>query len=120
MSAEEIASAFVGQFYQVFDSNADGLAGLYQPTSMLTFEGQQFLGSAAIVEKLKQLGSVRHNPQTIDVQPSVVPNSIVVVVTGHVQVENGNPLMYCEFFHLVATAQNSFYVHNDIFRLNYS
>ena len=29
MSAEEVAKAFVGHFYQAFDSNAQGLAGLY-------------------------------------------------------------------------------------------
>jgi hypothetical protein len=29
MSAEEVAKAFVQHFYQTFDTNVDGLAGLY-------------------------------------------------------------------------------------------
>ena len=29
MSGEEVAKAFVQHFYQTFDNNADGLAGLY-------------------------------------------------------------------------------------------
>jgi hypothetical protein len=29
MSGEEVAKAFVGHFYQAFDSNADQLAGLF-------------------------------------------------------------------------------------------
>lgn len=29
MSAEDVAKAFVQHFYQTFDSNVDGLAGLY-------------------------------------------------------------------------------------------
>jgi hypothetical protein len=29
MSAEEVAKAFVQHYYQAFDTNVDGLAGLY-------------------------------------------------------------------------------------------
>jgi len=58
MSAEDIAKAFVQHFYQAFDSNVDSLAGLFQPSSMLTFEGNQVLGSPAIIQKLKSVGPV--------------------------------------------------------------
>jgi len=56
MSAEEVAKAFVQHFYNAFDTNVDSLSGLYQPSSMLTFEGNQVLGSEAIIGKLKVCG----------------------------------------------------------------
>ena len=51
MSSEEIASAFVSHFYTTLDNNAPALAGLYQPQSTMTFEGQKFDGPEAIVGK---------------------------------------------------------------------
>jgi hypothetical protein len=31
-----------------------------------------------------------------------------------------NPIHYCQFFQLNATAPGAYYIHNDIFRLNYA
>jgi hypothetical protein len=51
MSMDEIASAFVRHFYSTLDTNAPALAGLYQPQSTMTFEGQKYDGPEAIVAK---------------------------------------------------------------------
>mmetsp|Transcript_104407 Transcript_104407/g.239106 ORF Transcript_104407/g.239106 Transcript_104407/m.239106 type:complete len:122 (-) Transcript_104407:224-589(-) len=119
MSAEEIANAFVHHYYTAFDGGPDALAGLYQAQSMLTFEGQQFQGSAAIIEKLKAVGQVAHNVGTIDIQPSTDSNAIIVFVAGSLRIGGDNPLHFSQMFQLVATAPGQYYVHNDIFRLNY-
>mmetsp|Transcript_9137 Transcript_9137/g.26106 ORF Transcript_9137/g.26106 Transcript_9137/m.26106 type:complete len:124 (+) Transcript_9137:116-487(+) len=121
MSAEEVAKAFVGHFYQSFDSNVDALAGLFNPTSMMTFEGQQFQGPENIIGKLKGVGKVVHAVKSMDVQPGNTPSSLMIFVTGTVQIGEGNanPLHFCEFFCLVSTGPGQYYVHNDIFRLNY-
>ncbi|KAL3805180.1 hypothetical protein ACHAW5_005292 [Stephanodiscus triporus] len=135
MSAEEIATAFVQHFYQTFDNGVDSLGGLFvsnsypilrlidrcvhNEQSMLTFEGQQVGGSAAIIEKLRSVGSVAHSVKTTDVQPSSNPNAIIIFVTGAIKIGGDNPLHFCEFFHLVSTAPGQYYVHNDVFRLNY-
>ena len=120
MSAEEIATAFVQHFYQTFDSGVDGLTGLFNDQSMLTFEGQQVGGSAAaIIDKLRSVGAVTHSVKTTDVQPSSNPNAIIIFVTGAIKIGGDNPLHFCEFFHLVSTAPGQYYVHNDVFRLNY-
>lgn len=121
MSAEEIATAFVQHFYQTFDnSGVDALAGLFNDQSMLTFEGQQVGGSAAaIIDKLRSVGAVTHSVKTTDVQPSSNPNAIIIFVTGAIKIGGDNPLHFCEFFHLVSTAPGQYYVHNDVFRLNY-
>ena len=87
--------------------------------SMLTFEGSQFQGTQAILTKLSSIGRVQHTVKSMDVQPSADPNSLVVFITGSVQIDGGNPLHFCEFFQLVSNSPGSYYVHNDIFRLNY-
>lgn len=119
MSAEEVAKAFVQHFYQTFDNGVDGLAGLYSEQSMLTFEGQQVQGAQNIMAKIKGVGPVKHNIKTTDIQPSSNPNAIVIFVTGAIQIGGDNPLHFCEFFQLVSTAPGQYYVHNDVFRLNY-
>lgn len=91
-----------------------------QATSMLTFEGTQVQGSEAIVAKYKSVGPVKHTVKSMDVQPSNNPNAILIFVTGSVQIgAEGNPLHFCEMFQLVSTGPGAYYVHNDVFRLNY-
>ena len=127
---------------------------------MLTFEGQQLQGPAAIMEKLKSVGQVKHEVKSIDVQPSSTQSAIIIFVTGAVKVRlayrccmsidgsmkskcslrhlhfgqrfllhtfnimtskigGDNPLHFCEMFQLVSTGPGAYYVHNDVFRLNY-
>lgn len=96
MSAKEVATAFVQHYYTSMDSNPSALAGLYvstiielhycscqtpnvsisflsqQPTSMLSFEGQEIQGAEAILGKYGTMGALQHNiPEfTMDVQVS--------------------------------------------------
>jgi hypothetical protein len=53
---------------QAFQSGPSALAGLYNERSMLTFEGQPFQGSAAIVDKYSKVGSLAFDANTMDVQ----------------------------------------------------
>lgn len=52
MSFEQVGKQFVEHYYNTFDSNRVGLAGLYIEQSMMTYEGEQFLGVQQIMEKL--------------------------------------------------------------------
>ncbi|VEU41451.1 unnamed protein product [Pseudo-nitzschia multistriata] len=120
MSAEEVAKAFVGHYYQTFDSNVEGLRGLFNDKSMMTFEGNQLMGASPILEKLKSFGQTKHNAKTMDIQPAIDGASIVIFVTGSIEIGGpGNPLHFSEFFYLVSSGPGQYYVHNDIFRLNY-
>jgi len=89
---------------------------------MLTFEGTPIQGSAAILEKLTSLPfqKVEHKITTLDAQPSNPASpSLIVNVTGLLVVDGGeNPLQFSQVFHLIPE-NNSYYVLNDIFRLNY-
>lgn len=86
---------------------------------MLTFEGEQLQGPAPIVGKLGKIGRAAYQSKTIDIQPSVDPNSIIIFVTGSVTIDANNPLNFAETFQLCSSGPGQYYVHNCIFRLNY-
>jgi len=89
---------------------------------MLTFESSQLQGARDIVEKLVSLPfqKVQHRVSTLDAQPASPNGDILVLVTGELLIdEETNPQRYSQCFHLLPDG-NSYYVFNDIFRLNYS
>ncbi|PVU96809.1 hypothetical protein BB561_000909 [Smittium simulii] len=120
---EEVAKQFTEFYYNTFDSGRTNLAALYRNSSMLTFEGQQFLGAPQITEKLVSLPfqKVAHKVSTYDVQPSNTQgNSIMVLVTGQLLIdEESNPQQFSQTFQL-CNDNGNWYVQNDIFRLNYA
>mmetsp|Transcript_20213 Transcript_20213/g.56329 ORF Transcript_20213/g.56329 Transcript_20213/m.56329 type:complete len:126 (+) Transcript_20213:88-465(+) len=118
---EAVGSAFITYYYQLFESNRPALATLYQDASMLTFEGQKFMGTQAIMGKMSslQFGACKIHLSSKDFQPSV-SGGILVFVTGNIQLENEAALLkFSQVFHLMPFS-NSFVVTNDMFRLNYA
>jgi len=119
-----ISKEFTDFYYQTFSADRRKLHALYRPQSMLTFEGTQIQGAEAIVDKLVSLPfqKVQHKVTTLDAQPSstAVP-SLLVSVTGLLLVDDSeNPLNFSQVFQLLPSEDGqSFYVFNDIFRLNY-
>lgn len=87
MDPDAVAKAFVDHYYSTFDTNRAGLANLYQDTSMLTFEGQKFLGAQNITAKLTSLPfqQCQHHITTVDCQPSGPAGGMVVFVSGNLQ-----------------------------------
>ncbi|CAF9921742.1 MAG: Nuclear transport factor 2 [Gomphillus americanus] len=117
---EDVAKEFVGFYYNTFDSDRSQLTALYRDTSMLTFESSATQGAAAIGEKLANLSftNVKHVVTTLDAQPSV-NNGIVVLVTGQLQTEGEErPMNYTQVFQLLPEGE-TYYVHNDVFKLIY-
>ncbi|KAF9072872.1 nuclear transport factor 2 [Rhodocollybia butyracea] len=117
-----IAKQFTDFYYSTFDANRPNLSSLYREGSMLTWEGSPIQGGAAIIEKLVSLpfSKVVHKVETLDAQPSspTLP-SVIVSVTGLLLVDDStNPLQFSQTFHLIPDG-GSYYVQNDIFRLNY-
>ncbi|KAF8652734.1 hypothetical protein AX16_004232 [Volvariella volvacea WC 439] len=117
-----IAKQFTDFYYNTFDSNRAGLQSLYRSQSMLTWEGQPIQGDSSICEKLTSLpfSKVQHKVTTLDAQPSS-PSvaSMIVSVTGLLVVDDSpNPLQFSQVFQLLPDG-SSYYVLNDIFRLNY-
>ncbi|EIW60844.1 nuclear transport factor 2 [Trametes versicolor FP-101664 SS1] len=117
-----VAKQFTDFYFTTFDTNRGGLQSLYRDVSMLTWEGTPILGAAAISEKLVSLPfeKVQHKITTLDAQPSS-PGvaSMIVSVTGLLMVDDSpNPLQFSQVFQLIPDG-GSYYVYNDIFRLNY-
>ncbi|KAF7095489.1 hypothetical protein CFC21_097646 [Triticum aestivum] len=121
MDPDSVSKAFVQHYYHTFDSNRAALVGLYQDGSMLTFEGEKFGGPAAIAGKLGSLPfqQCQHKIDTVDCQPSGPQGGVLVFVSGTITTGPGeHPLKFSQMFHLLP-AGGSFYVQNDMFRLNY-
>ena len=90
---------FVTHYYTTIDSNREALAGLYSESSMLSFEGDQFLGTAPIMEKLGGMPQLSHSVTSQDYQPTV-NNGIIAFVTGQLSIDGGNAMNYTQVFHL--------------------
>ncbi|KAL8214710.1 hypothetical protein R6Q57_004159 [Mikania cordata] len=119
---ELVGRAFVEHYYHLFDTDRSSLASLYHQSSMLTFEGQKLQGVDDICSKINQLpfDTCQHLISTIDTQPASFSGSIVVFVSGSLRLTcEEHALRFSQMFHLIPTPQGSFYVQNDIFRLNY-
>ena len=77
----EIGKQFVTHFYSIFNQPKENLIQLFSDQSMLSFEGEQFLGQNSIYEKLSSFGKVDHNVTTLDCQPTT-NNGILAFVSG--------------------------------------
>ncbi|WVZ68556.1 hypothetical protein U9M48_017484 [Paspalum notatum var. saurae] len=120
---DAVARAFVEYYYRTFDADRAALAALYGRTSVLSFEGHAVAGAEEIARKLAQLPfqQCRHSVCTVDCQPSpAFPGSILVFVSGNLQLAGEeHQLRFSQMFQLVPSERGSFFVQNDIFRLNY-
>ena len=123
--------AFAQHYYQQFDSDRSQLGPLYNEThSMLNFEHStsrpgQFKGSQSIVEKLVSLPfqRVQHQVVPIDTQPT--PNGgVLVFVCGNLLIDSETqPQKFAQTFQLMPTdavglPAGSYFIFNDVFRLN--
>jgi len=117
----DVGKAFTDHFYQTFDTNRAGLATLYQDTSLLTFEKDQFMGMQPIMTKLTTLAftQVQHSVATCDCHP-YQDTGVLIMVVGELAVdgETTKPLKFLQSFVLMPAA-GSWFINHDIFRLNY-
>ncbi|KAG6541954.1 hypothetical protein Mapa_016679 [Marchantia paleacea] len=123
MDPDSVAKAFVEHYYATFDTSRVNLLGYYQDASMLTFEGEKIQGAQNITAKLNSLPfqQCKHNISTVDCQPSGPAGGMLVFVSGNLQLPGEEHLLkFSQMFHLIPTPTGSFYVFNDIFRLNYA
>lgn len=116
-----LAQQFTEFYYNQFDQDRSQLGNLYRNESMLTFETSQIQGVASIVEKLTSLPfqKVTHRITTLDAQPCSPQGDVLVMITGELLIDDEtNAQRFSQVFHLIPEGQ-SYYVFNDIFRLNY-
>ncbi|CAA7392149.1 unnamed protein product [Spirodela intermedia] len=133
---EAVAMAFVEHYYHLLDTSSPSLAGLYDSTSLLSFEGQPEFGAEAIARRLAAappFDRYRHRVSTVDCQPSPPTGGILVFVSGSLElpgeehrsaspiaINGGLSSLSLQMFQLVPTPQGGFVVQNDIFRRLYT
>merc|ERR1712050_764178 len=118
-----VAEQFTGYYYQLFATDRNQLTALYTDESCLTFEGDQKLGKAAIVEKLGRLSfsKVQHKITKIDSQPVLgIDNNKAVFcqVIGKLITDDDPEKGFVQSFLLRPTADGgSYFIANETFRL---
>jgi len=119
-----MGKAFVGFYYPAFSENRGAnsqLLNVYTDQSCLSFEGAQFQGKQAIMEKLASLPfkKVAHQVTTIDAQPIIGVddnNAVALMITGQLKADEDPPHSFHHTF-LLRPAGGAFVVSNEVFRL---
>ncbi|KAM9607881.1 nuclear transport factor 2 isoform 1-T1 [Trichechus inunguis] len=114
---EQIGSSFIQHYYQLFDNDRTQLGAIYIDASCLTWEGQQFQGKAAIVEKLSSLPfqKIQHSITAQDHQPT--PDSCIIsMVVGQLKADE-DPIMGFHQMFLLKNINDAWVCTNDMFRL---
>ncbi|XP_006901412.1 PREDICTED: nuclear transport factor 2-like [Elephantulus edwardii] len=115
---EQIGSSFIQHYYQLFDKDRVQPGAIYIDTSYLTWEGQQFQGKAAIVEKWSSLPfqKIPHSITSQDHQPT--PDSCILsMVVGQLKA-NEDPIMGFHQMFLLKNINDACVCTNDMFRLS--
>ncbi len=111
-TADNIGRQFLQAFFQ---QNAD-ISNFYGNDSILSFEGEVFIGRDDIMGKLKQL-QVSTIPTNYSVQPS--NNGILIFCSGNFQIageQNQMPFVRCIF---LVNGGGSYYIKNDIYKITF-
>ncbi|KAF3854407.1 hypothetical protein F7725_022462 [Dissostichus mawsoni] len=114
---EQIGSSFVQHYYQMFDSDRSQLGSIYIDASCLTWEGQQFQGKRAIVEKLTGLPftKIAHSITAQDHQPT--PDCCILsMVVGQLKADD-DPIMGFHQSFILKNINDAWVCTNDMFRL---
>ncbi|KAG8348394.1 Nuclear transport factor 2 (NTF2) domain [Trypanosoma vivax] len=118
MSFQEVGTGFVRQYYEFFSKNRAQLAGVYRPTSLMTWVGEQLQGGDNIMARFASLSfnEAIFKTEDIDCHPSL-SGGVLVVVNGEVLLKDErHPLKFNDVFHL-ASDGGQWYISNQIFRI---
>lgn len=114
---EHIGCSFVQHYYHLFDSDRTQLKAIYTDASCLTWEGQQYQGKDAIIEKISMLPfqKIQHSITSQDHQPTP-DNCIVSMVVGQLKADDDPVIGFHQMF-LLKNVQDVWVCTNDMFRL---
>ena len=121
MSFQETGQQFVAAYFNALTTDRSQLGNFYTAESMLTYEGEQFLGIDAIGGKIGGLPALTFDSQSavMDFQPSI-SNGIFVLVSGVLYIDGNReqPLNFTQTFMLAVGGTQGYFINNEIFRLN--
>lgn len=115
---EQIGNGFVQHYYHLFDTNRGDLGSLYNETSCLTWEGEQFQGKIAIVKKITSLPfhEIQHSITSADHQPTA-EGCVLSMVVGQLKADE-DPIMGFHQVFLLKRVNDAWICTNDLFRLS--
>ena len=113
-----VGQQFVNHYYSSFKDKA-ALAGLYTDQSLLTYEGEQFMGVEAIMGKLSGLPNIDFDATNAvtDFQPSV-NEGIFAMINCSMAIDGGQPLRFTQTFLLQKGGASGYFIQNEVFRLS--
>lgn len=120
MSFDEVGKGFAGSYYASFGTDRSQCAGIYRPSSLMTYGGEQIAGVDAIMEKFANLGfqTAHFIPSEIDCHPTNGGAGVLVVVNGEVKVdEEEHSLAYNDVFNLAVDEAGQWFVANQFSRI---
>ncbi|CCW71375.1 unnamed protein product [Phytomonas sp. Hart1] len=118
MSFQEVGAQFVQHYYSFFSNQRAQLAGIYRPTTLLTWQNEQLQGVEAITARFANLGFAEASFKTdsLNCQPSL-SGGVLVVVNGEVSLKDErHSLKFNDVFHL-AQDNGQWFVSNQVFNI---
>nr|CCC92179.1 putative nuclear transport factor 2 [Trypanosoma congolense IL3000] len=118
MSFQDVGTGFVSQYYEFFSKNRAQLAGVYRPSSLMTWVGEQLQGGESIMNRFANLSfdQALFKAEDVDCQP-VLSGGVLVVVNGEVLLKDErHPLKFNDVFHL-AQDGGQWFISNQVFRI---
>ena len=119
MSFDETGRGFAEQWRACFAGERGHLAGVYGPTSLLTWNGTQLQGVDSIMNHLLNLntGAVIYGTVDIDCHP-LQNNGVMIVSNGELKMnEEDHSLSFNDVIVLAVSDAGQYYVANQIFRI---
>merc|ERR1740139_1124425 len=99
-----IGDQFAQQYYQIYDSNRQGLGQFYEAQSLLTWEEENVQGQQQILQKLTTLPfqQVQHQVSSCQGQPVLgSPDKVLIICVGNMLVNGSQNVKFTELFQLM-------------------
>ncbi|MES1919324.1 Nuclear transport factor 2 [Bonamia ostreae] len=120
---QNLAKNFLSSFYGKYEEDRTSLDQFFSNQSMASIEGTHAMGKAniknAFINQIKA-NKIRHQVTTFDAHP-LPDGAVFIMVTGKLRIDNdANAVNYSESFLLKKDPSiGNYYIHSNIFRINY-
>lgn len=114
---QEIAKQFLQQYYSATMQNRAQLINFYTNNSIITAGGSTYRGLKEIAERIESFGfqNIQYKVISQDVQEGPINGSMLIFVTGFLQMDNDDQLRFSQVFNVCPNGSGGMYVHNDVF-----
>ena len=92
MNINELATMFLNQYYSNMQTNRPGLLNFYNEASNMTYTGTHYHGIKQIQQKIESFSfqTIKFENMHHDVQEGPVPGSMIVFVSGYLEMDGNS------------------------------